>query len=124
MDILVLVHPYDEQPAAGLGDYFLHNCIGYPLQTTIAVARMMFSGVFMRFPRLKMRLPHAGGFLPYQIERFRHAADFRPEPRAKGFTGDPLDILRRPPSAPRTFPPAQPPSLRDLAGRNTLRRGP
>jgi aminocarboxymuconate-semialdehyde decarboxylase len=94
MDVLVLFHPYDEQPAAGLGDYFLHNCIGYPLQTTIAVARMMFSGVFTRFPNLKMRLPHAGGFLPYQIERFRHAADFRPEPRARGFTGDPLDILR------------------------------
>jgi aminocarboxymuconate-semialdehyde decarboxylase len=95
METLILFHPYDEQPAAGLGDYFLYNCIGYPLHTTIAAVLMMFSGVFTRFPNLRMRLPHAGGFLPYQIERFRHAADFRPEPRAKGFTDDPLDVLRR-----------------------------
>ncbi len=123
MDILVLFHPYDEQPAAGLGDYFLHNCIGYPLQTTIAVARMMFSGVFTRFPHLKMRLPHAGGFLPYQIERFRHAADFRPEPRAKGFTGDPLDILRRLYYDTVTFSPATLRYLIDLVGADRLLLG-
>lgn len=95
MKIFVLFHPYDEQPPQGLGDYFLHNCIGYPLQTTIAVMRMMFSGVFTRFPDLMVRLPHAGGFLPYQIDRFRHAADHRSEPRSKGFNEDPLDVFRR-----------------------------
>jgi aminocarboxymuconate-semialdehyde decarboxylase len=95
MKVFVLFHPYDEQPPQGLGDFFLHNCIGYPLQTTIAVMRMMFSGVFARFPDLMVRLPHAGGFLPYQIDRFRHAADHRPEPRAKGFRGDPLDVFKQ-----------------------------
>ena len=87
MKVFVLFHPYDEQPPQGLGDFFLHNCIGYPLQTTIAVMRMMFSGVFARFPDLMVRLPHAGGFLPYQIDRFRHAADHRPEPRAERLQG-------------------------------------
>jgi len=95
MKVFVLFHPYDEQPPQGLGDYFLHNCIGYPLQTTIAVMRMIFSGVFTRFPDLRVRLPHAGGFLPYQIERFRHAVKHRPEPRSKGYDGDPLDIFRK-----------------------------
>ncbi len=120
MEILILFHPYDEQPAAGLGDYFLHNCIGYPLQTTIAVVRMMFSGTFTRFPRLRMRVPHAGGFLPYQIERFTHAADFRPEPRSKGFTGDPRDVLRRLYYDTVTFDPAPLRYLVDLVGADRL----
>jgi aminocarboxymuconate-semialdehyde decarboxylase len=95
MGTFLIFHPYDERRPAGLHDYFLHNCIGYPLQTTIAIVRMMFSGVFDRFPNLIIKVPHAGGFLPYQIERFQHAADFRPEPRAKGFKGRPLDVLKR-----------------------------
>jgi aminocarboxymuconate-semialdehyde decarboxylase len=123
MEILILFHPYDEQPAAGLGDYFLHNCIGYPLQTTIAAVRMMFSGVFTRFPELRMRLPHAGGFLPFQIERFRHAADFRPEPRSKGFTGDPLDVLKRLYYDSVTFSPMNLRYLVDLVGADRLLLG-
>lgn len=123
MGILILFHPYDEQPAPGLGEYFLHNCIGYPLQTTIAAVRMMFSGVFTRFPELRFRLPHAGGFLPFQIERFRHAADFRPEPRSKGFTGDPLDVLRRLYYDTVTFSPMTLRYLIDLVGADRLLLG-
>jgi aminocarboxymuconate-semialdehyde decarboxylase len=123
METLILFHPYDEQPAAGLGDYFLHNCIGYPLQTTIAAVRMMFSGVFTRFPNLRMRLPHAGGFLPFQIERFCHAADFRPEPRAKGFSENPRDVLKRLYYDSVTFDPANLRYLVDLVGPERLLLG-
>jgi aminocarboxymuconate-semialdehyde decarboxylase len=120
MKIFVLFHPYDEQPPQGLGDYFLHNCIGYPLQTTIAVMRMMFSGVFKRFPDLMVRLPHAGGFLPYQIDRFRHAARHRPEPRSKGFDQDPLDIFRRLYFDTLAFTPAPLRYLAELVGADRL----
>jgi aminocarboxymuconate-semialdehyde decarboxylase len=123
METLILFHPYDEQPATGLRDYFLTNCIGYPLQTTIAAARMMFSGVFTRFPRLRMRLPHAGGFLPFQIDRFRHAADFRPEPRSKGFAEDPLDVLKRLYYDTVTFSPMNLRYLADLVGADRLLLG-
>jgi aminocarboxymuconate-semialdehyde decarboxylase len=83
----------------------------------------MFSGTFTRFPRLRMRVPHAGGFLPYQIERFTHAADFRPEPRSKGFTGDPRDILRRLYYDTVTFDPAPLRYLIDLVGADRLLLG-
>jgi aminocarboxymuconate-semialdehyde decarboxylase len=120
---LLIFHPYDEQRPAGLGDFFLHNCIGYPLQTTIAIVRMMFSGVFTRFPRLQIKVPHAGGFLPYQIERFRHAADFRPEPRSKGFAGDPLDVLKSLYFDTVTFSPQTLRYLIDLVGAERLMLG-
>jgi aminocarboxymuconate-semialdehyde decarboxylase len=123
MNVLLLFHPYDEVRPAGLDDYFLHNCIGYPLQTTIAVVRMMFSGVFTRFPDLRLKLPHAGGFLPYQIERFRHAADFRPEPRSKGFAGDPLEVLKRLYFDTVTFSPKTLRYLADLVGPQRLMLG-
>lgn len=94
LEILILFHPYEEKHPAGLSDFFLHNCIGYPLQTAIAISRMIFGGVFTRFPKLRARFPHAGGALPYQFERIRRAAEVRPEAKAKGFSGDPLDVLK------------------------------
>lgn len=94
LEVLLLFHPYDEKPAPGLSDYFLHNCVGYPLQTAIAISRMIFGGVFTRFPRLRARFPHAGGALPYQFARIERAAKVRPEAKAKGFDGDPLAILK------------------------------
>jgi aminocarboxymuconate-semialdehyde decarboxylase len=95
MGTFLIFHPYDELRPAGLHDFFLHNCIGYPLATTIAIVRMMYSGVFDRFPNLLIKVPHAGGFLPYQIERFQHALDYRPEPGARGFRGKPADVLKK-----------------------------
>ena len=119
----LIFHPYDEQRPAGLHDFFLHNCIGYPLQTTTAIVRMMFSGVFDRFPDLQIKVPHAGGFLPYQIERFQHAADFRPEPRSKGFKGRPLDVLKKLYYDTITFSPATLRYLIDLVGAERLMLG-
>jgi aminocarboxymuconate-semialdehyde decarboxylase len=123
MGTFLIFHPYDEQRPASLHDFFLHNCIGYPLQTTTAIVRMMFSGVFDRFPGLQIKVPHAGGFLPYQIERFQHAADFRPEPRSKGFRGRPVDVLKRLYYDTITFSPATLRYLIDLVGADRLMLG-
>ena len=93
-DVLVYFHPYDEKPAPAMRDYFLHNIVNYPLQTAIAIPRMIFGGVFGRFPRLKVCFPHGGGYLPYQFGRIRRAAAVRPEPRVHGYAGDPIEQMR------------------------------
>ena len=94
MGVLLYFHPYDETPPNGTKDYFLHNIVNYPLQTAIAIPRMIFAGVFHRFPRLKVCFPHGGGYLPYQFGRIRRAAVVRPETKAHGYSGDPLDLLK------------------------------
>ena len=94
LGVLLLFHPYEEQHPAGLADYFLHNCIGYPLASAVALARMLFSGSFTRFPRLLCRWPHAGGYLPYQLSRIRRAHQVRPEAKGRGFDGDVVDVLK------------------------------
>jgi aminocarboxymuconate-semialdehyde decarboxylase len=93
--VLVYVHPYDEAPPAGTKEFFLHNVVNYPLQTAIAIPRMIFAGVFDRFPRLTICFPHGGGYLPYQFGRIRRAAEVRPEPKSLGYAGDPLDVMKR-----------------------------
>jgi aminocarboxymuconate-semialdehyde decarboxylase len=79
---LIMVHPTQVAGAERLGSYYLVNLIGNPLDTTIAAACLVFSGVIERYPRVKFLLVHGGGFVPYQAGRFRHGWQVRPEPRA------------------------------------------
>jgi len=77
--VFVLLHPPRcpiETPRAD--DYFLNNLVFFPVDTTIAAAKLIFSGVLSEFPGLKICLPHGGGFLPYQIGRFDHGFDVHP----------------------------------------------
>ncbi|MBI2755311.1 MAG: amidohydrolase family protein [Chloroflexi bacterium] len=92
---LVLVHPYEDNPLPALRAYFLFNALGNPLQTTMALARLMFGGVIERHPRLKVSFAHGGGLLPFQIGRLRKVFASRPEPHSRGATLDPLEVLKR-----------------------------
>jgi aminocarboxymuconate-semialdehyde decarboxylase len=70
LDVFVLLHPpFRPVGLERTGDYFLNNLISYPVDTTIAAARLLFSGILEEFPGLKICLAHSGGFLPYQIGR-------------------------------------------------------
>ncbi len=70
LDVFVLLHPpFRPVGLERTGDYFLNNLISYPVDTTIAAARLLFSGLMQEFPNLKICLAHSGGFLPYQIGR-------------------------------------------------------
>jgi aminocarboxymuconate-semialdehyde decarboxylase len=43
--------------------------MGFPFETTIAVARLVFAGVLRRHPRLRVIASHGGGTLPYLAGR-------------------------------------------------------
>ena len=62
-----------------LQNYYLSNLIGNPLDTTIAAANLIFSGVFEKHPNLKVILAHGGGQLPYIFGRLEHGYNVRPE---------------------------------------------
>jgi aminocarboxymuconate-semialdehyde decarboxylase len=93
---ILLLHPPPKVAGADrLGDYYLRNFIGNPLDTTIAAACLVFGGVLERFPNLKFVLSHGGGFVPYQEDRWRHGWAERPEAKARlaGEPGPSLDRL-------------------------------
>lgn len=77
----VLLHPHGFTEGARLGAYYLNNVIGNPMDTTIALSRMIFRGIFRDFPGLGICAAHGGGYLPYYSTRMDHAWKLRPESR-------------------------------------------
>jgi aminocarboxymuconate-semialdehyde decarboxylase len=94
LDCFVFTHPYQCLAEGGMNEYYLRNFIGFPLDTTLMVAHLMYSGALDDLKKLKILLPHGGGYVPYQIGRFIHGFNARPEPRMKTKTS-PADLLRR-----------------------------
>ncbi len=43
--------------------------LGFTFDTTLAAAKLVFSGVAERFPRISWVLCHLGGAIPYLAER-------------------------------------------------------
>jgi len=65
LNALVFVHPNQVVGADRMKEFNLANLIGNPTDTSLAFAKLIFSGVLERYPRLRFLLAHAGGFLPY-----------------------------------------------------------
>lgn len=60
------------------GNGWLSNAIGNPLDTTIALSKLIFEGTLDRFPGLKVLAAHGGGFLPSYADRSDHACTVGP----------------------------------------------
>ena len=54
--------------STGIG-HALPVAVGFPVETTIAVARLVFGGVLHRYPDLRIIASHGGGTLPYLAGR-------------------------------------------------------
>jgi aminocarboxymuconate-semialdehyde decarboxylase len=78
-DMALMLHPAYNNPHPGLEGYHLQNAIGNQLETTIAGERLIVTGVLDRHPGLRLLLVHAGGYMPWQAGRLRHAATVRAE---------------------------------------------
>jgi aminocarboxymuconate-semialdehyde decarboxylase len=94
LNVFVFAHPYYVGAKAGLENYYLTNLIGNPLDTTVMLANLMFSGRLDELPDLKIVLAHGGGFIPYQIGRLVHGHAVRSE--TNGISkSSPKDLLKR-----------------------------
>jgi aminocarboxymuconate-semialdehyde decarboxylase len=71
---LVFVHP-STRGFAGPSEGYLWNTVGNPVETTVAAAHLVVTGVLERYPRLKVLLAHGGGALPWLRGRLRHASE-------------------------------------------------
>lgn len=73
LDVVVFVHPRSFPPGAKrfAGRRF-GNVIGNPLETTVALSHMIFSGFLDRFSGVKIVAAHGGGYLPAYIGRSDH----------------------------------------------------
>ena len=61
----LFIHPQSTPQLASRfkGNGWLANTIGNPLDTTIALEKLIFEGIFDKYPKLKILAAHGGGFL-------------------------------------------------------------
>jgi aminocarboxymuconate-semialdehyde decarboxylase len=69
MKVTIFLHPMLPVASEPFREYVLGPIIGFPFDTTLAVARMCFDGMFKDFPDIKWIIGHAGGAVPYLMER-------------------------------------------------------
>ncbi len=49
--------------------YMIASIFGWPYETTIAMTRLVFSGILEKYPNLKVITHHCGGMVPYYEQR-------------------------------------------------------
>jgi aminocarboxymuconate-semialdehyde decarboxylase len=61
--VIVFMHPTTGIERSAFGQYTMLQLVGWPSETALCIARMIFAGVFERHPGLKLVLAHGGGAL-------------------------------------------------------------
>jgi aminocarboxymuconate-semialdehyde decarboxylase len=79
LDVPIFIHPSNPPGVERMENYYLTNLLGFPVDTTLAAALLVFGGVFDHCPSLRVCLAHAGGVLPFLLGRFEHGQAERPE---------------------------------------------
>lgn len=70
----VWVHPQRPQSHAEYkgeeaSKFTIHGMLGWPYETSVAMVRLVYSGLFERFPGLKIITHHGGGMVPFFEKR-------------------------------------------------------
>ena len=70
LDVPIWLHPartsaMSDYASEAKSRYEMWWCFGWPYETSVAMARLVFSGAFDRHPALKIITHHCGGMVPY-----------------------------------------------------------
>ncbi|KAI0332412.1 amidohydrolase 2 [Cubamyces sp. BRFM 1775] len=80
--LVVFLHPHYGVDKNAWGEkangHVLPLALGFPFETTIATTRLILSGVFDRYPNLRLLLAHSGGALPQLSSRLASCIDHDP----------------------------------------------
>ncbi|MFC1910101.1 amidohydrolase family protein [Chloroflexota bacterium] len=75
-DLPIVIHPmrrltHPDFLSEKESKYNLFSMFGWPYDTTVAMARLVFSGIMEKYPNLKIVTHHLGGMVPFYSERIR-----------------------------------------------------
>lgn len=70
----LLLHPA-ESPDPRLRAHYLHNLLGNPVETGVAVGELVLGGVLAQHPMLRIILVHCGGVVPSVAARWQRGID-------------------------------------------------
>ncbi len=69
MNLCIFLHPMIPVYSEPYKEYVLGPLVGFPFDTTLAVARMCFDGMLRELPNIRWIIGHLGGAIPYLMER-------------------------------------------------------
>ncbi len=79
MGCSLFIHPWEMMGEKETQKYWLPWLVGMPAETTRAICSMIFSGIFEKFPKLRIAFAHGGGSFAYTIGRIEHGFNVRPD---------------------------------------------
>jgi aminocarboxymuconate-semialdehyde decarboxylase len=94
MGAVLYIHPAHPANVDMMREYWLMPLVGFPFDTTLAAASLVFAGVPERFPKIRWALCHLGGAIPYLAERLDRGFHAFSDCRAN-IQREPSSYLRR-----------------------------
>ena len=96
-DVPIWMHPARpasraDYPGEPKSKYEIWQVLGWPFETSVAMARLVFSGLFDRLPKLRIITHHCGGMLPYFAGR---AETLWAQLGSRSAEGEEADVLKR-----------------------------
>ncbi len=79
LDMCVFVHPWWWMAKEKMPKYWAPWLVGMPMETSLAICSMIFSGVFEKLKNLRVAFAHGGGAFPMTIGRIEHGFNVRPD---------------------------------------------
>ncbi len=100
LDLPILLHPargadFPDYLTEKKSQYEMWWAFGWPYETSVAMARIVFAGIFDRHPDIKIITHHYGGMIPYFEGRVGPGLD-QLGSRTSGFDPASIKIKRRP----------------------------
>ncbi|MFT5197309.1 MAG: aminocarboxymuconate-semialdehyde decarboxylase, partial [Candidatus Promineifilaceae bacterium] len=81
LDVPLWMHPTVPEHVGGMADYSIVVVAGFMHETTVAICRLIYSGVLERYAGLKLVVGQMGGTLPFLAERIERGYEVYPECR-------------------------------------------
>jgi aminocarboxymuconate-semialdehyde decarboxylase len=94
LGVPIFIHPTSPINSQAMDDYRLVPIVGFTVDTSLAILRLIFSGILERIPSLKIVVAHAGGIFPQIRGRIEVGYNAYPECRVN-IPSPPSYYLRR-----------------------------
>jgi len=99
----IYIHPWRDDNFADYqtekeSKYRIASTFGWPYETTVAMSRLVFSGILEKYPNLKVVTHHLGGMVPYYTQRILQHYSVHERSRRdtylQGLTKTPLEYYK------------------------------
>jgi len=94
LDAVLYIHPTYPVGVEAMEEFMLMPLLGFTFDTTLAAAKLVFTGIPERFPNIKWVLAHLGGTIPFLAERLDRGYENFSECR-KFIDRPPSDYLKK-----------------------------